>query len=739
MRNVYRILSILLAAAAVAAALYQSLWLMPDPLAKARPEFQPSVQIMDREGRLLREFLSDKDTRNQWTRLADLSPHLIDAALAAEDKRFYRHHGVDIRAVFRAFWQNVTAGRIRSGASTITMQVARRIDPGPRTLSQKIRESIMALRIERSHDKSIILEEYLNRIPCGNLTYGVNAACRFYLNKNPDNLSPAEAAFIMALPQAPSLLNPLKNTGPALERRNYILDRMQALGFLTSAQAGRAKAEPLNLEPARNRFLAPHFITQVKQHLHRNHSGKVKTTLDAALNEQIQQLTAQEVANASDKGIGQAAVLVMDHQTREILVWVGSTDFFDPKDGQNDGVLALRQPGSAVKPFTYAAALDRDYTPATLIDDNKVDFRLRQGVYTPTNYDGRFHGEVSVRCALASSLNVPAVKVLSHVGVPVVHDKMKAAGLESLDKDPDYYGLALTLGAGEVTLLELANAYATLAAGGEYKAPVLMKGTTTAEPGQQVFSPQTAYLITHILSDDTARATGFGRDSLLALPFPAAAKTGTSKNFKDNYCVGYTSRLVVAVWAGNFDAKPMGRVSGISGAGPLWRKVMRLCAEQYTPEPFTRPHGLEEVKICAETGLRAVVGCPNQRTEIFKESNLPPGYCLLHHDPKARIARQVKSAPPDRLVITSPQNGERYLFDPGIETGFQNLRLSALAPAEVDRLAWYINGEIIARVDAARQEPALFWPLERGRLRIRVVAEREGATLYSDEVTVQVY
>ena len=739
MRNVYRILSVLLAAAAVAAALYQSLWLMPDPLAKARPSFQPSVQVLDREGRLLREFLSDQDTWNQWIRLSDVSPHLVNAALAAEDKRFYQHHGVDIQAIFRALWQNVTTGRIRSGASTITMQLARRLDPGPRTLSKKIRESVIALRIERSHDKSVILEEYLNRIPCGNLTYGVNAACRLYFNKQPGNLSPAEAAFIMALPQAPSLLNPLKDPGPALERRNYILARMQELGYLTEAQAGRAKHEPLNLELARNRFLAPHFVTQVKQRLPHNHTGKVFTTIDAALTEQIQLLTSQEVANSAGKGIGQAAVVVMDHQTREILVWVGSADFFDPVDGQNDGVLALRQPGSAVKPFTYATALDRDYNPATLIDDSKVDFRLRQGVYTPSNYDGRFHGEVSVRTALASSLNVPAVKVLSHVGVPVVHDRMKAAGLISLDKDPDYYGLSLTLGAGEVTLLELANAYATLAAGGEYKPPVFFKGESSAEPGKRVFSPQTSYLITDILSDDTARATGFGRDSLLVLPFPAAAKTGTSKNFKDNYCVGYTSRLVVAVWAGNFDAQPMGRVSGITGAGPLWHKVMRLCAEHYPPEPFEKPNGLKELKVCSETGLRAVEGCPNQRAEIFKESNLPPGYCLIHHAPDARMADLRPSPASERLVITSPQNGERYLFDPGIEAGFQNLKLAAAAPADIDHLAWFINGAPIARVDMERRDRDVFWPLERGQLRIRVVAERNGDSVSSDEIVVQVY
>lgn len=720
--------------------LLASLERLGDPLLQARLEYQPSILVEDRHGRLMREFLSGRDTRSQWVGRAALSPHLIHAAVAAEDRRFYAHFGVDPLAVARAAWLNITAGRVVSGASTITMQLARALAPGPRTLPQKIRETALALRLEWFHTKDEILEEYLNRIPCGNLAYGAPAAARLYLDKSPSGLSPAEAAFIMALPQAPSLLNPYRNSDTALRRRNLILDRMAGLGYLDAEALDRAKREPLSLVRVEHRFHAPHFVNRVRAELPTPAPGRVRTTLDLELQTQVERLVEQAVNRSQGRNISQAAVVVLDHRTMEVLAWVGSADFFDAKDGQNDGVLALRQPGSTVKPLTYAAAFDHGLTPASMIDDEPVGFGLAAGVYSPVNYDRKFHGPVSARTALASSLNVPAVKVLHQVGLLRVFQAMKAAGLRSLNQEPDYYGLGLTLGCGEVSLLELAAAYATLASGGLYRQPVLLlpESGQAPAPGERVFSPQAAYLITDILNDDAARATGFGRDSLLALPFPAAAKTGTSKNFRDNWTVGYTSSVVVAVWAGNFDARPMGRVSGISGAGPLWRQVMEMAAHYCPPTPFARPDGLAEATVCPATGLRAAPPCPGRRTDLFIRGHEPDGYCLIHK--QADESGEPPRRPTGLLAITSPRSGEQYLYDPGIEDGFQKLGLAARTPAGLDWLVWYVDGGEVGRVPATGSEaPGLYWPLRRGVHTIRLVGLAPGRTLPADPVCITVH
>jgi len=578
----------------------------------------------------------------------------------------------------------------------------------------------------------------LNRVPCGRQIYGLPAAARLYLDKTPANLTPAEAAFLLALPKAPSALNPYRHPGPALARRNRILDRMADLGFLTESQKTRAKAEPLNLKGWGRPFLAPHFVTRVRSALSETSPGLVRTTLDLEIQAQVESMVQQAVNQGRDQGLTQTAALVLDHRSGEILAWVGSADFFDDREGQNDGVTVLRQPGSAVKPLTYAAAFDAGLTPADLIEDEPVDFGLRRGVYSPANYDHRFRGAVSLRTALASSLNVPAVKVLEKVGLTRVLEKMKAAGLKSLLQEPDFYGLGLTLGCGEVSLLELAEAYATLAAAGVCRPPVMvLSHSPDSRPGRRVFSPQAAYLVTDILADDAARAAGFGRDSVLALPFPAAAKTGTSKNFRDNWAVGYTSSVVVAVWAGNFDGRPMGSVSGVSGAGPLWRRIMRLLAQYYPPEPFTRPDGLTELTVCPETGLRAGPQCPRRRDEIFITDHLPGGYCL-RHQPAA--AAEPPRPEPGRLAILTPRPGEQYLFDPGIEKGFQNLGLAAQAPPGIDWLVWSVDDREIGRIRTDRQPlPRLFWPLRPGAVKITVAGLTGGRTVTADQVFITVH
>jgi penicillin-binding protein 1C len=591
------------------------------------------------------------------------------------------------------------------------------------------------------------------------------------LGKAPKDVTPAEAAFLVALPRSPTRLNPYKNPEDVRVRRNWILGRMAAHGFITDEEARRGQAQRLRLEPRKPPFHAPHFSLMVRSRLADPAPALVRTTLDLEIQTEVERLTSQAVEKAKEDGqLTQAAVLVMALPSREILAWVGSADFYDPVEGQNDGVQALRQPGSAVKPLTYATAFDLGFTPADRIDDAPVDYGLSRGVYTPANYDESFHGPVSLRTALASSLNVPAIKLVAELGVETVYRRMKAAGLLSLKREPDFYGLGITLGGGETTLVQLASAYATLASGGSYRAPVHLLPSPLAEAGANkdapVFSPQAAYLVTHILSDDAARATGFGRDSLLVLPFPAAAKTGTSKNFRDNWCVGYTNRFLVAVWAGNFDARPMGRVSGITGAGPLWRRVMRLMADQLPPEPFPVPEGLVEETVCADSGLIPTDYCPNRYLEWFMDQHRPKGTCPVH-DPIRAAGAALPSTPqpipentpptasppaaetgepwpgtptrPAGLAITRPRPGERYLLDPGIDPRFQNLPLQAQAPPGVDTLTWYINGQEVARVPVQTHPPAeCFWPLRLGRAQIRLVASQNGQTVAETQMEIMV-
>ena len=743
-----------LATLGVLLALAASLWAnglidgTADPLSAGRPGFQASYRIEDRDGGLLYEVLSARDSRSQWSGLEDLSPHIIEAALAAEDRRFFQHPGVDPWAAMRALGQALRARRIVSGASTITMQLVRLLDPKPRTLRNKIREMSLALRLERSHSKREILEEYLNRVPFGNLAYGVPAAAGMYLGKSPGTLSPAEAAFLMALPQAPTLLNPHHNPDRALARRNMILGRMARLGFIDENAEKRARAEPLNLAPSVHPIRAPHFVTHARGLLPPDPPPRVRTTIDPELQDRVEALVAEAVQQSRMIGIHQAAAVVMNHRTREILAWAGSKDYFDPREGQNDGVLARRQPGSTMKPFTYATAFDLGFSPAALILDGPVEYGLKRGVYTPSNYAKHFHGPVALRTALASSLNVPAVKLLARVGVSRVLEKMRAAGFASLSRDPDFYGLGLTLGCGEVSLLELANAYACLASGGTHRPPVFFKNVRQPKEGVRVFSPEAAYLVTHILGDDAARATGFGRDSLLSFSFPVAAKTGTSKNFRDNWTVGYTSEVVVAVWAGNFDARPMGRVSGISGAGPLWRKIMRLAADRYPPKAFLRPAGIVEMKVCSDTGLPPGPDCANTRREIFQARYAPGPGSESSEEPSPRPEKRAvyveeREKPVVELAIRTPRSGERYLYDPGIEPEFQNLRLSARVPPMQDNLIWSVNGRVVARVPVREGQRngagEFYWPLEKGRQRITVEGLVGGLVIEASEVTIEVY
>ncbi len=561
------------------------------------PRVFQTTRFFDRHGRLLAERW--EEGRRTWVSLDRISRHLIDATIATEDASFYIHYGVDPLRIVGAALQNAQQGQIVSGASTITMQLARNLFLGPderydQTMDRKLLEAGLAQELTALFSKDELLEAYLNLLNYGHLAYGPEAAARVYFGKSAAELNLAEATLLAGIPQRPAELDPLRNFPAAKARQRVVLDLMVRHGYLSPEQADAVFAEELvfNPEADANPIAAPHFVEYVAAELDRRlgagasrRSGlQVTTTLDLTFQELAQAIVAEHVAELQPRyDLSNAALVALKPDTGEVLAMVGSADFANAAiHGQVNVAISPRQPGSAIKPILYAVALDTGLiSPATVLWDTPVTYALGSGLtYTPRNYDNRFHGPITVRTALANSYNVPAVKLLQAVTVESMLATAQALGIRSLKADPGHYGLSLTLGGGEVTLLELTGAMAALANGGVFVPPraILTATDSQGQPvdlgpipgGEPVVSPATAFLVTDILADNTARAPAFGANSPLRLSRPAAAKTGTTTDFRDNWTVGYTRYLVVGVWAGNSDGRPMRGSSGLTGAAPIW-------------------------------------------------------------------------------------------------------------------------------------------------------------------------
>ncbi|MDW8148054.1 MAG: PBP1A family penicillin-binding protein [Roseiflexaceae bacterium] len=648
-----------------------------------------ATQVLDRNGRLLYSVPDPLGAQRRPISLSQMSPALIQATIAIEDASFYANPGIDLRGITRAIWLNMRHGRIVAGGSTITQQLARSflIDPSlaqERSLERKAREIVLALKLTTVLSKDEILELYLNQTYYGAMSYGVEAASQRFFGKPARDLDLAEAALLAGLPQAPSRYNPFVNPDAARARQRDVLSAMVRAGFITPAEAESAAREPLQF---RSNCVtpgclprAPHFVFFVLERLTAELGPDVvarggltiTTTLDLGLQEAAELALRRQLdalANPRDgspnRRARNGAVVVLDPRDGAILAMVGSPDFTnDAIQGQVNATLALRQPGSAIKPLTYAAALERGWTPATTILDVPTAFTDADGrVYAPQNYDRTFHGPLSLREALATSSNVAAVRTLDFIGVPALLEMASRLGIASLGDEPGRFGLALTLGGGEVTLLELTGAYAAFANGGmrvtpyavqdisgatlhEVSAPLMRKAPSPA------LDPQIAYLISDILSDRYARMRAFG--SALDIDRPAAVKTGTTTDWRDNWTVGYTPDRVVGVWIGNADGRAMEAVSGVTGAAPVWRQVMLAAHEGLPPRPFVRPPGIVEVTICAEGGLLPSPVCPATRLERFIASTAPQRpddtHVLIRVDP-VRECRAPDGYPQARTML----------------------------------------------------------------------------------------
>ena len=633
--------------------------------ARDRETFE-TTRIMDRNGQLLWEIFGEgKRTK---VSLDQIPLQLQQATIAVEDDTFYENIGLDAPSLLAALIYNLRNPEGRPvGGSTITQQLVRHIafDYEERTAvsyDRKAREVILAWMMNRRFEKDEILELYLNEIYYGNLAYGTEAAAQTYFGKSATELSLAESSLLAALPQSPVELDPLTNLEGAKRRQWLVLNLMVDEGFITQQEAEDAYLQELTFARQEVSLSAPHFAIYVRQLLEEqfgaekvaNGGLRVTTTLDLNYQHLAEELARRHVDNVGpEHNMTNAAMVVLRPGTGEILSMLGSVDYRDESiDGNVNVTLSPQQPGSAIKPVTYAAALspgadgsDPPLTAGDILWDVRVDYPQVDGtVYSPVNYSRTFNGPMRMRRALANSYNVPAVLVLQEIGIPRFLEFAQRMGLNSLSQDPSQYGLSLTLGGGEVTPLELTTAFSVFANGGNYIPPAaILKVETTdgevlyeyqpPEP-QRVVDPRVAFLISDILDDDVARTPAMGQDNPLALPFPAAAKTGTTDNFRDNWTVGYTPALVVGVWTGNTDNSEMINVTGLTGAAPLWSDYMQaIYADQQlrsvinvdgSPQGFTPPEGLEQRPLCSIASVvPGATDCARSESEWFLIDSTP--------------------------------------------------------------------------------------------------------------------
>lgn len=732
-----------------------ALWVRLGPIDPALLDDRASTStlVVDRNGVVLYESLSGEGTRSERLLPSALPPQLVAATLAAEDHRFWWHPGVDPIAIARALVRDLRALRVVEGGSTISQQVAklllaRRAPARSRGVAAKVREAVLAMRLEHRYSKREILAMYLNLAAYGNQVVGAERASRAYFGRPASMLTPAQSAFLAGLPQRPSGFNPYRGTEAARQRQQDVLRRMVRAGTLTPAEAEQARAERLVFTRTATPFTAPHFVEMVLANADR--SQRIETTLDAGLQADIKGIVESQREALRAHGASNIAIVVLDNQTAEWRAWEGSGDYFDSaRGGAINGPLSPRQPGSALKPFTYALAFEDGYSPASALPDIPSSFPTAEDgvLYSPRNYDGKYRGPLLARRALAGSENVPAVVLANQVGVPKLLRFLLRAGLTTFDKNAAYYGLGVTLGNAEVRLDQLVAAYASFARGGEWIEPAYL--ANQAQQRRPLVSRRTAFWITDVLSDAEARAFIFGRGGHLEFPFPVAVKTGTSQAYHDNWTIGYSKHVTVGVWVGNFDRTPLRDSTGVTGAAPIFHAVMLAADRRATTHRVSdgpdapiagtaEESGLESREICALSGMPANAWCPNRRREWTTHGAGDPP-CSWHHladgdvltilppeysawagttraapTGRASIARPRSDVEPRPLAIVSPPDGATYSIDPTLRREFQSLPLR-VTTARHTRITWSVNGRRIGDVGS---DAALSWPLTPGTHRI---------------------
>jgi penicillin-binding protein 1C len=791
-KNPRRLARNLLAASALAAvAWFVAPFCVPLPGdLLANPAASPVFR--DRHGTVISHLPLPDSIRSAPVTLDMIPPDLIACTIAAEDKRFFEHGGVDFLATIRAARDLIAKRRVVSGASTITQQLIKiSSPPANRSPATKLYEILAARRLEMNWSKDQILIAYLNRLDYGNLRRGSAEAARFYFQKPLADLSLAECALLAGLPQAPSRLNPMRNPERATTRRNTVLNRLAATGKSDPARITAALAEPLSLQPLRESQPAPWLASLSPPHTPApdlTHTSappssassptsatgsllhpatgtspakgssisylkyEIETTLDLSLQKDLEAMVRSETAKLKEANLRHAAAVVIHNPTGEILALVSSADWNDPRGGQINGALAPRSPGSTLKPFTYLLAMEHNQRiPASILADIPSSFRTPQGLDLPENYDRAYRGPVTLRSALACSLNIPAMRELNALGGPApLHQLLTTLGLTTLGPDPTADGLGLTVGNAPVRLLELTNAYATLARGGRHLPPVLFPAKKHPPTLEIPFSAASFYLLADILSDPSARAPSFPPGGPLDLPFRCAVKTGTSSDFRDNWCIGYTPEFTIGVWAGNFESQPMKGLSGIAGAAPVFHQAMLRLHRNHPPSWFNRPDGLVDIAIDRRNGklIPADSNTPNPLRDLAPDDRLPPvataadydstGKALLdpaftawfespHNLRRGELALDPSPSLLEPLKVITPADGITLLLDPEIPSGSGRLRPVTNLPGTA---RW---SSPTLRIESAMPEPVIH--LAPGTHTLTATDPRTGT---SQDITVHV-
>ncbi len=736
------------------------LWVVPLPVEQLHPS--ASTVLYDRNGEMLRAQLTTDEMWRLPVQMEDVSGFMVDAALAYEDQHFFYHPGINPLAILRAGWANIKAGRIVQGGSTITMQVARLMEPKSRTWASKLKEAFRALQLELRYSKAEILAFYFNLAPYGGNIVGVGAASHLYFGKHPSQLSLGEAALLAAIPNAPNERRPDRHPGDVGKARARILDLMVEQGFIASSRAKEAASEPVPEQRMALPFKVPHLAAWMVRRY--PDAGKLETELDAKIQDGVERLVRNHLKPLRAQGISQGAVVIIENETRSVRALVGAYDFFDKAhSGQVNGALAPRSPGSTLKPFVYALGLQAGLVSTDqLIEDVPVDY----AGYQPVNYDASYRGGVSVREALIQSLNVPAVNLDARLGERGLYSFLKAAGLSTLTKPRHHYGLSLVLGGGEVTLLELTNLYATLAAGGRV-APVRFLKSEPQRKGREVLDPGTAYLITDILSQVNRPTLAAVWEWAVNAP-KIAWKTGTSYGHRDAWSVGYTPKYTVGVWIGNFEGTGTPELVGGDVAAPLLLEIFGLLSESGSARWFTEPNILAERTVCAVSGQVATPNCAATRQEKVVPGVAPNHKCEIHRTvmidtetgkrlcPHCRTGRaftervmehwpaamaQWRSTwgyPVDAIPghwpgcvkvmagqapeIRAPADGSRFKIRDSVPLDYQKIRLAASVTNQTQTIYWFQGNTMIYSGDP-REE--VFWAPERGTHRL-VCIDDEG-------------
>jgi penicillin-binding protein 1C len=786
---------------------------LPDPADLPAQANAPSIRIVDRNGKLLYEILSSEEVRHKSIALEEIPLAFQQAVIATEDKNFYTNQGVDPVGIVRSVWINLNGGSTLAGGSTITQQVVKNLlfEPEERyeqTLRRKVREAVLAWKITNQYSKEEILALYLNQTDFGNLSVGIEAAAQTYFGKPASSLDLAECALIAGLPQSPYAYDPYSQFDAAKKRQQVVLDLMQKAGYITAEENSLAANEPLYLTPSSFPMEAPHFDLMVKgqllelmpeEVLSASGGWTVTTTLDlnyqklaeAAVENQIVRV-GTDADSPLGHNLNNAAVVVLDPNSGAILAMVGSPDYNDAEHGGAINMaLAARQPGSSLKPLIYAQSLDPNqpnpWTPATMLLDVSTNFYTADGkAYTPVNYDGKEHGPVLMREALASSLNIPAVLALDHVGLEEFSTYAADLGITPW-ANVGKLDLSLALGGGQVSLLDLTAAYGVFANGGGKVLPYAIERIEDNEgkiiyqqdklPQEQILDERVAWLISDMLSDDDARYLGFGRNSVLQIERPAAVKTGTTTNFHDNWTVGYTPSLVVGVWAGNTDHEGMYDITGLTGAAPIWAQTIRSILVGEEEESFKRPEGLVLEKVCSISGLLPGANCPYTKLEWFIEGTQPVAeddtYRQVELDSRSgllanentaadfRVIRQALVLPvaaenwartnglllySDLLqtnsngvnegqsapVVTSPASGSVYHLAVDIPAATQKIELSIAGSSGYSSVEFVMDGQVL---QVLHQAPYMtWWQLEAGYHEMQVVAVLDSGEQVESEI-----